>query len=86
MRRAAIVMLAVALVACSAPPKEQSATGSAADRIQAIPAADPYGRVVAVQENSVSSEPERVLIRRNRAIVAGTLEGLHVLINWVPSS
>jgi hypothetical protein len=139
MRRAAIVIIAVALASCSAPPKEQSAAGSAADRIQAIPPADPakyraaikgwqnpyliirtdgvglldlsnneehivkpeqvtdvlaklpasawpYGRVVAVQENSVSSEPDRVLIRRNRAIVAGTLEGLHVLINWVPSS
>jgi hypothetical protein len=129
----------VALVSCSAPPKEKSVLATAADRIEAIPPADPakyrtaikgwqnpyliirtdgvglldlsnneehivkpeqvtdvlaklpasawpYGRVVAVQENSVSSEPDRVLIRRNRAIVAGTLEGLHVLINWVPSS
>lgn len=47
----------------------------------------PYGRVVAVQENGVgSSEADKVAIRRNRAILAGTLESAHVLINWVPST
>lgn len=46
----------------------------------------PYGRVVAVTENGVRkrSQEEEIAIRRNRGIVAGTLEGMHVLINWVP--
>src|SRR6266436_7181909 len=47
----------------------------------------PYGRVVAVTENAIrSSADDAVKIRTNRAIVAGTLEGMHVLINWVPSA
>ena len=47
----------------------------------------PYGRVVAVTENSVrSSADEDVKIRKNRAVVAGTLEGLHVVIHWIPSA
>ena len=44
----------------------------------------PYGRVVAATENSVRAPGDDVLIRKNRGIVAGTLEGLHVIINWVP--
>jgi hypothetical protein len=45
----------------------------------------PYGRVVAVTENGIKgSTDDDVRIRTNRAIVAGTLESLHVLINWVP--
>jgi hypothetical protein len=47
----------------------------------------PYGRVVAVTENGkVASGDMLVLIRKNRAIVAGTLESMHVLINWIPSA
>src|ERR1700690_3365364 len=50
------------------------------------PSAWPYGRVVAVTENGVrSGANDDVKIRANRAIVAGTLESMHVLINWVPS-
>jgi len=51
------------------------------------PSAWPYGRVVAVTENGVrSSADDDVKIRKNRAVVAGTLESLHVLINWIPSA
>ena len=47
----------------------------------------PYGRVVAVTENGVrGTADDDVKIRTNRAIVAGTLESMHVLINWVPSA
>ena len=47
----------------------------------------PYGRVVAVAENAVSgSDADKAQLRRNRALVAGTLESLQVLINWVPSA
>jgi hypothetical protein len=60
------------------------------DLIQALaqlPAsAWPYGRVVAVTQNGLRSPGDDVLIRKNRAIVAGTLESMHVLINWVPSA
>jgi hypothetical protein len=49
------------------------------------PSAWPYGRVVAVTENAIKgSADDEVKIRANRAIVAGTLESMHVLINWVP--
>jgi len=44
----------------------------------------PYGRVVAVTESSVGAPGYGVTIRQNRALVAGTLENLHVLINWIP--
>jgi hypothetical protein len=45
----------------------------------------PYGRVVVVTENGlVGQQEDMVKIRKNRALVAGTLESLHVLINWVP--
>lgn len=47
----------------------------------------PYGRVVAVTENGAKgSADDEVRIRENRAVVAGTLETLHVLINWIPSA
>src|SRR6476620_4843296 len=49
------------------------------------PSAWPYGRVVAVTENATKgSAADEVKIRANRAIVAGTLESMRVLINWVP--
>lgn len=58
------------------------------DALAALPAsAWPYGRVVAVQEiGSAGAEDDKIAIRRNRAILAGTLENAKVLINWVPSS
>jgi len=58
------------------------------DALAKLPAsAWPYGRVVAVQENSVQGgTQDAVSIRRNRGILAGTLESMHVLINWVPSA
>jgi len=43
----------------------------------------PYGRVVALEETTRGSDQERIDIRRNRAIVAGTLEGAHILIHWI---
>jgi hypothetical protein len=47
----------------------------------------PYGRVVAIQEMSVTgSEQDKAKLRRNRALVAGALESMQVLINWVPSA
>jgi hypothetical protein len=47
----------------------------------------PYGRVVAVAESAAAaSEAEKAQLRRNRALVAGTLESLQVVINWVPST
>jgi hypothetical protein len=44
----------------------------------------PYGRVVAVQENGVRATGDDALIRKNRGIVLGTLEGLHVLVSLGP--
>ena len=57
------------------------------DTLAALPAsAWPYGRVVAVQEVGISqSEDGNAAIRRNRAILAGTLEEAKILIEWVPS-
>jgi hypothetical protein len=58
------------------------------DALAALPpSAWPYGRVVAVQEiGSGNSEADRIALRRNRAILAGTLEAAKVLINWVPAT
>lgn len=53
---------------------------------QLPPSAWPYGRVVAVQENGAQSGDDAIAIRRNRGLLAGTLEQAHVLINWVPSA
>lgn len=51
------------------------------------PSAWPYGRVVAVQEvSSGSSDADRIALRKNRAILAGTLESAKILINWVPAA
>jgi len=46
----------------------------------------PYGRTVAVTEAVVTSEHDKAEIRKNKAIVAGTLEGMHVTINWIPAA
>lgn len=56
--------------------------------LAALPAsAWPYGRVVAVQENSdaAGSESTKAQLRQNRALLAGSLEELKIAINWVPS-
>lgn len=46
----------------------------------------PYGRIVAVAEAPASgSEDDKARQRKNRAVVAGTLESMHVQIEWVPS-
>jgi len=59
-----------------------------AETLADLPAsAWPYGRVVVVSDPSASgSANELVPIRKNRGIVAGTLESMHILINWVPSA
>jgi len=49
------------------------------------PSAWPYGRIVVVSDPGAGSENDLVEIRKNRGIVAGTLESMHILINWVPS-
>ena len=47
----------------------------------------PYGRVVAVTESTPNgSDRDKAEIRKNKAIVAGTLEGMHVAINWIPAT
>jgi hypothetical protein len=47
----------------------------------------PYGRVVAVTEVAAAgSDHDKAEIRKNKAIVAGTLEGMHVAINWIPAA
>jgi len=47
----------------------------------------PYGRVVAVSENSVkASEQDGVAIRRNKGIVGGMLVGAHIAVKWVASN
>jgi hypothetical protein len=46
----------------------------------------PYGRIVAIQEiNTSGSEEDKATLRKNRALVAGALESIQVLIKWVPS-
>jgi len=52
------------------------------------PEAWPYGRIVAIAEAAPNndSEDERTVIRKNRAIVAGTLQSMQVLIHWVPKT
>jgi hypothetical protein len=45
----------------------------------------PYGRVVAIQESGAAgSDEDKVKLRKNRALVAGALESMKVVINWVP--
>ena len=45
----------------------------------------PYGRVVAVEEPKIpAAENDAAALRKNRAILAGTLESMHVLIDWIP--
>jgi len=47
----------------------------------------PYGRIVVVSDSTISaSANDTAAMRKNRGIVAGTLESMHILINWVPSA
>jgi hypothetical protein len=47
----------------------------------------PYGRVIAIQEiGTTGSEEDKTKLRKNRALVAGALESVRALINWVPSA
>jgi hypothetical protein len=59
-----------------------------AEALARLPAsAWPYGRVVAIQEiGAAGSDEDKAKLRKNRALTAGTLESMHVLINWVPSA
>jgi hypothetical protein len=51
------------------------------------PSAWPYGRVIAIQEISAAdSDEDKAKLRKNRALVAGALESMQVLISWVPSA
>ena len=47
----------------------------------------PYGRVVAVEEGETPAmaEATKVEIRKNRALLAGTLEELKIAISWIAS-
>ena len=51
------------------------------------PSAWPYGRVVFVtaSENAGISESSKIQIRKNRALLAGTLKESEVAINWGPA-
>jgi len=56
------------------------------DTLARLPANSwPYGRVVAIEETAASSGSDKIAIRRIKGIVAGTLEDVHVAINWMPS-
>jgi hypothetical protein len=56
-------------------------------RLADLPAsAWPYGRIVAVRENSPQNGDDAVAIRKNRGLLAGSLEEAHVVIDWVPSA
>jgi hypothetical protein len=59
-----------------------------ADALAKLPAsAWPYGRIVAIQEISAkASDQDRPTLRKNRALVAGSLESMKVDIVWVPST
>jgi hypothetical protein len=53
---------------------------------QLRPAKWPYGRVVAVAEDTAkASEQDTVAIRRNKGIVGGILQDAHVAVKWVAS-
>jgi hypothetical protein len=59
-----------------------------AEALAKLPAsAWPCGRVVAIHEiGEAKTDAEKAQLRKNRALVAGTLESLQVAIQWVPAS
>ena len=62
-------------------------TEELAEALADLPAtAWPYGRIVVVSDPGAGSANDLVSIRKTRGIVAGTLESMHILINWVPSA
>lgn len=51
------------------------------------PSSWPYGRVIAVTINETqATEDEKIELRKNRALVAGTLKDLQIYVNWIPWS
>lgn len=47
----------------------------------------PYGRVVAVAvSETAASEDDKARLRKNRALVAGTLKDMQIWVNYVPFS
>ncbi len=53
---------------------------------QLPPQSWPYGRVVAIQENSVpASDSDATQVRATRGLVAGALDSNHVAIEWIPA-
>jgi len=46
----------------------------------------PYGRVVAATETTAASNQDGIAIRRNKGLMGGLLEELHVAIRWVPAA
>ena len=76
----------VALVDAANDEEHLLKTDKFVDSLAQLPSSSwPYGRVVMLAEDSVHSTGDDVMLRKNRGIVAGTLEGMHVLINWAPS-
>jgi len=62
-------------------------SGEVLSALAKLPASSwPYGRVVAVEESSAHNTADAVAVRRNRGILAGTLEQAHIVIDWVPSN
>ena len=61
--------------------------GEIAQSLAKLPSsAWPYGRIVAVEEpKSPGSPTDATAIRKNRAVLAGTLESMHVAIDWIPA-
>lgn len=52
-----------------------------------LPASNwPYGRVVAAAEARRTSEQDGVAIRRNKGIVGGLLDEVHVAVKWIPAA
>ncbi len=62
--------------------------GEVAEVLARLPAsAWPYGRVVAIEEDGRSGSTEDTIrMRANKGIVSGTLQSMHVRIEWVPSA
>jgi len=47
----------------------------------------PYGRVIAVTvDEKNTSEDEKIGLRKNRALISGTLKDLQIYVNWIPSA
>lgn len=61
-------------------------TSEVLDALAQLPlSAWPCGRVIAVQDQGLASEPQRIAIRRNRGILVGTMAELNITIVWAPN-